>query len=181
MPTLQNKRWERFAQEVAKGKSAGDAYASAGYKPNPRNSDRLKKNEAVWNRIEELSAAGAEKAGVTIERIMAELARIGFADITQAVEWGEALAVNPVTNEGDKALEPYIVQGVALKPSESLSADVTAAISEVRKTKEGISIKFHDKTAALINMGKQLGMFKDKVEHSGNVNVTIDADDAKLL
>lgn len=30
MPVLQNKKWEKFAQEVAKGKSAGDALAASG-------------------------------------------------------------------------------------------------------------------------------------------------------
>lgn len=132
-------------------------------------------------RVQEIATAGAEKAGVTVERIMAELARIGFADITRAVEWGEALAMKPLTLEGEAAGEPLIVQGVALIASANLPPEVTAAISEVRKTKEGISIKFHDKTAALLNMGKQLGMFKEKMEHSGSISVTIDGDDAKLV
>lgn len=181
MLVLQNKKWEKFAQEVAKGKSAGDAYASAGYKPNPKNADRLKKIEGVQQRIQELATIGAEKAGVTVERIMAELARIGFADITRAVEWGEALAVKSLADDGEATGEALIVQGVALIASANLPPEVTAAISEVRKTKEGISIKFHDKTAALLNMGKQLGMFKEKMEHSGSISVTIDGDDAKLV
>jgi len=181
MASLKNKRWEIFAQQVAKGSTAGDAYAKAGYKPNPKNADRLKKTEVVSLRIEELSAIGAQKAGVTIERIMAELARIGFSDITKAVQWGEALAL-PAVDAGDGSkLDAVIVQGVALVPSADLPPDISAAISEVRKTKEGISIKFHDKVAALLNMGKQLGMFKDKLEHSGSVSVSINGSDADLL
>lgn len=31
MPVLKNQRHERFAQELAKGKSATDAYLAAGY------------------------------------------------------------------------------------------------------------------------------------------------------
>ncbi len=181
MPILKNNRYEIFAQEMAKGSAAGDAHAKAGYVHNPRNADRLKKIKEIQARIAELTAAGAERAEVSIERIMAELARIGFADITRAVEWGEALAVKGLSIDGEAPAEPCIVQGVALKASAELPPEVTAAISEVRKTKEGISIKFHDKTAALLSMGKQLGMFKDEVKHSGSVNVTIDGSDAKLL
>lgn len=181
MPVLKNKRYEIFAQEIAKGSNAGDAHAKAGFVRNPKNADRLKKIKEIQVRIAELSHIGAEKAGVTVERIMAELARIGFADITRAVEWGEALAMKPLTLEGETAGEPLIVQGVALIASANLPPEVTAAISEVRKTKEGIAIKFHDKTAALLNMGKQLGMFKEKMEHSGTVSVSIEGSDAKLL
>ncbi len=181
MPALKNTRWEKFAQSLAKGLNGGDAYAAAGYVPNPRNADRFKKNKEIMARVDELVAVGADKAGVTVERIMAELARIGFADITKAVEWGEALAIKAATMQDGVTGEPLIVQGVALIASANLPADVTAAISEVRKTKEGISIKFHDKTAALLNMGKQLGMFKDKLEHCGTVNVSVDGIDAKLL
>lgn len=181
MPILKNNRQEKFAQALAKGVTAGDAYAQAGYKPNPRNADRFKKNKEIMARVQEIATAGAEKAGVTVERIMAELARIGFADITRAVEWGEALAVKSLASGGEATGEPLIVQGVALIASGNLPPEVTAAISEVRKTKEGISIKFHDKTAALLNMGKQLGMFKEKMEHSGSISVTIDGDDAKLV
>ncbi len=34
MPVLKNSRHERFAQNVAKGMSATEAYEKAGYKPN---------------------------------------------------------------------------------------------------------------------------------------------------
>lgn len=181
MPILKNKRYEIFAQEMAKGTNAGDAHAKAGFVRNPKNADRLKKIKEIQVRIAELSHIGAEKAGVTVERIMAELARIGFADITRAVEWGEALAVKSLADGAEATGEPLIMQGVALIASANLPPEVTAAISEVRKTKEGIAIKFHDKTAALLNMGKQLGMFKEKMEHSGSISVTIEGDDAKLV
>lgn len=37
----------------------------------------------------------------------------------------------------------------------------------VKVTKDGFEIKMHDKTAALVNVGRHLGMFKDRTEHSG--------------
>lgn len=43
----------------------------------------------------------------------------------------------------------------------------------VKVTKDGFEVKMHDKAAALVNVGRHLGMFKDRVEHSGDVGVTL--------
>lgn len=72
MPTLKNTRHEAFAQELAKGKSADDAYVLAGFKPNRGNAARLKANEGVKKRVAELQSKAAEKAEITIESLIAE-------------------------------------------------------------------------------------------------------------
>ena len=46
MPALENQRHERFAQELAKGKTATEAYVLAGYKPNMRGNGRMVKEAA---------------------------------------------------------------------------------------------------------------------------------------
>ena len=54
MPVLRNPRWEAYAQELAKGKPARQAYVLAGYKKNDGNASRLKSNEkltASWKHI----------------------------------------------------------------------------------------------------------------------------------
>jgi phage terminase small subunit len=162
MPVLKNAKHELFAQEVARGKSAAEAFVLAGYKPHESNSARLSGNERVRSRIEEILSASAQKAGVTVERVLQEYAKIAFADITDAVVWGEAIAVKDADGGDDR-----IVQGVHLLDAADLPKHVTAAISEVKQTKEGLSVKFHSKTAALDALGKHLGMFKDKVEITG--------------
>lgn len=48
--------------------------------------------------------------------------------------------------------------------------DKKKAISAIKETKFGINIETCDKVKALELIGKHLGMFKDKVELSGNVN-----------
>lgn len=45
-------------------------------------------NGKVQARIAEIQAVGAEKAGVTIDRIVAELAKIAFSDLRRALDWG---------------------------------------------------------------------------------------------
>ena len=54
MPTLQNPRHEKFAQEIAKAKTATAAMAASGLFKILRNSTRLTKNDEIRRRIEEL-------------------------------------------------------------------------------------------------------------------------------
>jgi phage terminase small subunit len=72
VPILMNPRHERFAQELAVGKTADEAYGLAGFKPNRGNATRLKANESVMSRVEELQAKGAEKAEVTVQSLIVE-------------------------------------------------------------------------------------------------------------
>jgi phage terminase small subunit len=73
MPELSNPRHERYAQELAKGKTADEAYRLAGYSENRGNATRLKANESVLKRVAELLGKGAELAAVTVESILDEL------------------------------------------------------------------------------------------------------------
>jgi hypothetical protein len=72
MPIILNSRREKFAQEYARGKSATEAMKNAGYS-DPRNSTRLKKNDEIRRRIEELQTAVAKNTVISIETICAEL------------------------------------------------------------------------------------------------------------
>lgn len=73
MPLLKNPRHEKFAQSLAKGKSADESYLDAGFKPNRGNAIRLKANESIVVRLQELQKAGAERTLVTIEALTSEL------------------------------------------------------------------------------------------------------------
>jgi phage terminase small subunit len=149
---LKNARHEVFAHGVAEGKSGRAAYKAAFPKCKKdeaadASAAKLLAKPAVRARVDELIAVAAEKAGVTIERVVGELARIGFADIRQVVSWGP--------------------DGVAVIDSAKISDDAAAAVAEVSKTTAGIRVKLYDKVGALEKLGRHLGMFKDKVEVAG--------------
>ena len=72
MPTLQNPRHERFAQELATGKTADAAYVLAGYRENRSNAARLYTNQNVQKRLAEIQSLGAERAAITVETLIAE-------------------------------------------------------------------------------------------------------------
>jgi len=62
MPVLPNPRHESFAQALAKGKSADEAYALAGYKPHRGNASTLRANQNVLERVAHLQGRAAQRA-----------------------------------------------------------------------------------------------------------------------
>jgi phage terminase small subunit len=72
MPTLRNPRHERFAEELATGKTADAAYVLAGYKENRSNAARLGADRDIQARLAEIQSVGAERAAVTVETLIAE-------------------------------------------------------------------------------------------------------------
>jgi phage terminase small subunit len=70
---LKNARHERFAQELAKGKSKLGAYTVAGYEPDRGAATRLSANVNIDRRVKELKAKAAEKVIVTVADIAQQL------------------------------------------------------------------------------------------------------------
>lgn len=163
IPVLGNSKHELFALQIAQGKSASAAYVAAGYAKNDGNAGRLNRNEQVRARVDELLSVAAEKAGVTIDRIVAELAKIGFANANDYFEWGP--------------------DGVTIKPSADLTLDQMSVVGEVQETRakghgeSTIRIKLSDKQAALEKLGRHLGMFREKVEVTGAAGGPIETKD----
>lgn len=87
MPVLSNPKHERFAQELAKGKSQIEAYEVAGYRPNPSAASRLSDDVKICERVTEIQERGAIRSEVTIASLTERLIRIADA--------GEELAEAP--------------------------------------------------------------------------------------
>lgn len=88
MPTLRNPKHEKFAQLVASGMTAQAAFTQAGY-PSPQNAPRLRNNELVVKRIEELQARNerrAELAALSRDELVAILTEIVRATRTRLSE-----------------------------------------------------------------------------------------------
>lgn len=111
--------------------------------------------------IQRLQSGRAEKLEITADRVLQELAKIGFADIRDIVSWEKT----GVDEDGKPA------HSLSLIGSDEITDNTAAAIREISEGPTGLKIKMHDKQAALLNIGRHLGMFKDKVEHSGGIAV----------
>lgn len=168
---LKNHRYELFAQELAKGSTADAAYKTAGFKPHRGNAARLSANENVRARVEGILQKGADRVSVTQERIVRELARIGFSDVRKVLKWGPRRS-----RIGDAE-----VPGVEVIDSDSLDDDTASAIAEVSQTKDGIRIKLHDKRAALVDLGRHKGMFKDDPSKAGDIHIHFDGSAKGIL
>jgi len=179
MSVLKNPKHEIVAQALATGQGVNGSYAAAGYKPDAGNASRLAALPAIQARVVEITTEAAARTGVTVEAIVAELAKVGFSNMLDYVR------IDP---EG----QPRIVL-------EALSRDQAAAIQSIdvtTRTEHGgedrpdanvtaVRFKLGDKRAALVDLGKHLGMFKERVEHTGSaggpIQVNIAGDDKGLL
>ncbi|WP_083509462.1 terminase small subunit [Hyphomicrobium sulfonivorans] len=129
-----------------------------------RKAFELLENGKIAARIAHLQAKTAEKHEITKDRIVAELAKIAFADIRQAVKWGSTPLDTTSENASPNGLNIY---PVALVPSELIADDIAAAVSEVSLTQSGVKIRMYDKKSALVDLAKMLGFMVEKHEHTG--------------
>lgn len=173
MPVLKNSRHEAFAQALAKGKTATESYAEAGYAPNDGNAARLKGNDRISSRVDEIVGRSAQKAEVSIARVLDEMRKLGFSDLRKAfdedgnllpvTEWDDDFAASVASIEvvtrtlpgqADEEQEPQGHGG-------SLKRNRNPKVEYIHK------IKVWDKNSALEKLAKHLGMFIERVEHSG--------------
>ena len=108
--------------------------------------------------------AGAERAEVTVEQVVRELKLIGFSDIRKVVSWRNELVTR---TEKGKEGEPVMVliPRVTIVDADKMSDEAAAAVAEVSQTVNGaLRVKMHDKHAALVSLGKHLGLFTEHVK-----------------
>jgi len=136
-------RQARFVAEYLIDLNATQAAIRAGYSEKTARTVGCE-NLAKPNIAEAIQSAQAKRetrTEITQDRVLAELARVGFADMRKAVTWGNL--------------------GVTLKDSAQIDDDTALAIGEVSQGPNGIKIKMHDKLAALDKIARHLGMYKD--------------------
>lgn len=163
---------ERFCQEYLIDLNATQAAIRAGYSENSAKEigcENLTKPN-VQARVAELQADLAKRTQVKQEEVVAELKKIGFADIRKAVRWGRNPTDSTSENADPNGLNMY---PVSLVPSEVIEEDVAAAVCEVSLNTAGVKIKMHDKLGALDKLARHLGMYTDKHEHSGSLSINV--------
>ena len=154
-----NERQRRFCEEYLIDLDAKRAALRAGYTPatahhasewiHPQHPQRPELRREIDRRLAERS----RRTGVNGERVVRELARIAFADVTDVVDADGEL-------RGD------------------LTRDDTAALAGVkcRQTRDGAvrEVRMHDKNRALELLGKHLGLFNGDAQPPQELPVIID-------
>lgn len=85
MGILPKPKHEAFAQALAKGMSQDAAYAEAGFKPHTGNAARLRANESIQRRLDEIMAKAAGRSAKTLDDVLAEYERIAFTGLSKFV------------------------------------------------------------------------------------------------
>jgi len=128
----------------------------------------MKGNERILARVQEIVGRAAERAEIDVERILRELAAIAFSNISKAVTWGPSVQVREEEEDGQRV--KVIVSAVLLVPSDKLDENTAAAISAVSQGPAGaVRIKMHNKLAALVVLGKYLGMFDERPQNTNAI------------
>jgi len=144
MPILRNSKFERFAQEIAAGKSGKEAYALAGYKKDSGNATRLQQDDRIIQRVSEILSER--------EAIHAQATAIAIEKTALTKEWViEKLRKNALIALGEEKLKAsvFVKSAGEVKEIEITARDAGAA------------------NRALELLGKEMGMFIDRHEIGG--------------
>jgi phage terminase small subunit len=121
------------------------------------------KHPKVALRIAELQASHQKRHEVTVDRIVQEYAKIGFANMLDYVtvdsNGGAFVNLSKLNRDQAAAIQEITVEHLPAKDAEDGSGGKIAVL----KTR----FKLADKKSALDSLGKHLGMFKELHEHTG--------------
>lgn len=138
---------QRFVDEYLVDLNATRAAIRAGYsvKSAEMLGYQLLQKTTVAAAVTQAQQKRSERTEITQDMVLKELARIGFVDMGDYVDYGPG--------------------GVILKASSEVDTRVVAEVSQTI-TKDGSTIRFklHDKTGALVKVGQHLGMFVERQE-----------------
>lgn len=171
---LTGKQW-RFVAEYLIDLNATQAAIRAGYSEKTAHSQgpRLLENVEILVEIEKAKIERSKRTEITQDKVVAELAKLGFSDIRKAVRWGRSPIDTKAENADPNGLGVYPVE---LVPSEEVDDDTAAAITEVSLTQTGVKIKIADKRAALETLLKHVSGSGDGEDAPAlNINITSDA------
>ena len=118
-------------------------------------------NVSIRARVEEILAAGAERAEITVEQVLRELAVLGFSDIGKVVRWRPELVYEELedADNPDQPARQVLQSRVLVIDSATLPPEARLAVAEVSQTANGLRVKMHDKHGPLVSLERHLGLF----------------------
>lgn len=147
---------EMFCREYLKDLNGTQAAIRAGYSAKTAHSianENLIKPE-IHNYIQELKAKRAEKLEISANKVLEELAKIGFSD-----------------------LKDFLNNDYSLKNLDQIDTSKSGAIQSIQKeiiqgetyTNTTVKFKLHDKLSALEKIAKHIGFFEKDNEQQNKV------------
>lgn len=154
---------EKFAQKYVELGNASEAYRQAydaeNMAPETIHNEAhiLLKHPEVAARVARLEEMARKRHEVTVDRVIAEYAKLGFLDIRKAfTEDGKLKPIHEIDDETIAA-----ISGIEVEELYEGRGDDREHVGRLHK------IKLSDKRAALDSLAKHLGIFTEKVEVTG--------------
>lgn len=150
----------QFVAEYVADLNATQAAIRAGYsaKTAEVQASRLLSNVKVAAAIRDAQDAREKRTAVTADRVVAELAKLAFAnieDFTRLVGSDRVPDLSTATRDQLAAVSEIVVD------------EYVDGRGEGARDVKRVRFKLVDKRAALVDLGRHLGMFVDRHEHSG--------------
>ena len=147
---------KRFIEEYLIDLNATQAAIRAGYSPDTAysiGSENLKKPE-IRARVDKAMAERSKRTGINAERVVIELARIGLVNPRKLINLNAATIKEDATEDDLAAVSSVKVKTIPTEDGDIVEREV----------------RLYDKNKALELLGRHLGMFKDKVQVSGELD-----------
>lgn len=156
---------QRFVEEYLVDLNATKAAIRAGYSPQSAYSigqENMKK-PVIKNAIDKAMAERSRRTGINQDRILIELAKIGFLNPVDVINMDDATIRGDANREDTAAIASIKVKTIPTEDGEIVEREV----------------KTYDKIKALELIGKHIGMFADKLNVNAEMAVKIvdDIDD----
>lgn len=151
----------RFSREYLIDLNATQAAIRAGYSAHTadRQGHRLLRNAEVKRAIAKGQKTLAKKTAITAEKVLAEMALIGFSNMQDFIR---------ISQDGEPIIDlSALTREQAAALSETIVEDFIEGRGENARAVRRVKIKLHDKLTALVNLGKHLGLFIDRHELTG--------------
>lgn len=165
-------RQEAFARAYVETLSGAEAYRmSYNVKPGTKdssihvNASKLLADAKVAQRVAELQEAVAKRHDITMDKIVRELALLGFSNMKDYIQ---------IASDGSA----YVDLSALTRDQAAAIGEVTSEVymdgaGEDAKAVKRTKFKLADKRAALVDLGKHLGMFVDRRETKTEVVHTL--------
>ena len=141
---------------------------------------KLLGNTRIQTYITERMEERQKRTEITQDRVLNELAAIAFsnaADYAKVVERQATAEVDgniiPLVGEDG---EPILYRTVELELTDNLTEEQQRALGTIKKGRAGLEQKPCDKVKALELLGRHLGMWNDKLDVAGDMDMKIVVD-----
>lgn len=169
--TMLTPKQQRFVAEYLIDLNATQAALKAGYSKRGIRvaSSRLLADVNIQREIEDQLDARAARTGITQDKTLRELGRLGFSNMEDYAEWGDGYLKLRESADLTRAQKAAVIEVSCIS--------VTVTKAGATETKSQVKIKLADKEGALDKIARHLRMYP---KESGDININ-DAREVKLL